>query len=70
MNNLPMALSSQGKYEQAEKILRQTISVMGPVLHPDILISITHLVIVLRSQGKYEQAEEMLRQELSLSEMV
>jgi hypothetical protein len=49
------------KYEQAEKVLRQTLSVMEPVLHPDILISITYLVMVLRSQGKCEQAVEGIK---------
>jgi hypothetical protein len=51
VNVLAMVLSSQGKYGQAEEILQQTLSVTEPVLgkgHPDILVSMSYLVIVLR----------------------
>jgi len=70
---LAMVLSSQGRYEQAEEMLRQTLSAMEPVLgkrHPDVLMSMRYLVIMLRCQCKYEQAKDILRQELSLSETV
>jgi Tetratricopeptide repeat len=51
VNVLAMVLSSQGKYGQAEEILQQTLSVTELVLgkgHPDILVSMSYLVIVLR----------------------
>ena len=60
MNNLPMVLSSQGKHEQAEKILRQTLSVMEPVLQPDILISITYLVIALGIRANMSRRKRCL----------
>ncbi|KAK8009153.1 hypothetical protein PG991_011704 [Apiospora marii] len=71
MNNLANVLSSQGKYEEAERMHRQTVQQSEKALgaeHPDTLASMNNLANVLSSQGKYEEAERMHQKELSLCE--
>jgi tetratricopeptide (TPR) repeat protein len=73
MNNLAGVLRSQGKYEKAEKMHRQTLELSEEVLgkkHPFTLTSINNLAGVLDSQGKYEKAEEIYQQTLELREEV
>ena len=73
MNNLAEVLSSQGSYEEAERIQRQVIAMRERVLsneHPDMLASLNNLAQVLGSQGKYQEAEGIHRQTLALSESV
>ena len=67
MNNLAAVLNSQGKYEEAEQMHRQTLQLKEKVLgkeHPSTLTSINNLAAVLNSQGKYEEAEQIHRQAL------
>ena len=48
-------LGSQGKYEEAEGIYRQTLALREPVLgkkHPTTLTSMNNLALVLDNQGK------------------
>lgn len=54
LNNLVLVLSSQGRYEEAERIYRQVLAVRERVLgkeHSLTLTSINNLAEVLRSQG-------------------
>ena len=72
-NNLALVLNSQGKYEEAEKMHRQTLAMEEKVLgaeHPSTLTSTNNLALVLNSQGKYEEAEKMHRQTLAMEEKV
>jgi Flp pilus assembly protein TadD len=65
MSNLASVLRSQGKYEEAEAINRQTLAQGEKVLGPEhrfTLKSMSNLAGVLDSQGKYEEAEAMNRQ--------
>jgi hypothetical protein len=64
INNAAAVPRGQGKYEQAEEMLRQALGLSETVLgkeHPDTLRSMNNVAAVLRDQGKDEQAEEMLR---------
>ena len=73
MNNLASVLSSQGNYEEAERIHRQALALYETVLgkeHPSTLTSMNNLASVLSSQGKYEEAERIHRQALALRERV
>ena len=66
-------LADQGKYEEAEEMHRQTLTLRETVLgkeHPNTLTSMNNLAGVLSHQGKYEEAEEMHRRTLALSETV
>jgi tetratricopeptide (TPR) repeat protein len=68
-----MVLKNQGKYEEAEDILRRAFRLIDTMLgkeHPLTLTSINNLATVLRSQGKYKKAEDIHRQALRLREMV
>jgi tetratricopeptide (TPR) repeat protein len=65
MNSLEMVLKDQGKYEQAEEMLRQALRLREMAMgkeHPSTLMSMNNLAGALMDQGKYEQAEEMLQQ--------
>lgn len=62
MNNLALALSNQGKYDEAEPIYRQTLALREKVLgkeHPNTLISMKNLALLLKSQGKNDEAEKL-----------
>jgi tetratricopeptide (TPR) repeat protein len=73
MSNLAQMLSSQGKYEEAEAMNRQTLvlseKALGPE-HPSTLTSMGNWAGVLSSQGKYKEAEAMNRQTLARREKV
>jgi tetratricopeptide (TPR) repeat protein len=73
MSHLAVALSSQGKYIEAEQTHQQTLELRQKVLgleHPDTLTSMSHLGAVLSMQGKYVEAEQMHRQTLELGQKV
>lgn len=62
IGNLANVLYRQGKYEEAEKVQRQTLELKGKVFgvdHTDTLASINYLALVFRHQGKYKEAEKM-----------
>ncbi|OJJ42627.1 hypothetical protein ASPZODRAFT_105081 [Penicilliopsis zonata CBS 506.65] len=63
----------QGRYQEAEAMLRQVLrgteKILGPK-HPDTLASINNLGSVLGEQGKYQEAEAMHRQALREKEKV
>jgi tetratricopeptide (TPR) repeat protein len=64
MNNLASLLESQGKYDEAEPLHRQTLALRKKILgpeHPSTLISINNLALLLESQGKYDEAELLYR---------
>ena len=55
MSSLADVLNSQGKYEQAEEMLRHALELQERVLcqgHLDILSSMNNLASVLNNQGK------------------
>ena len=65
MNDLAISLDQQGKYTEAESMLRQTLKLQEEVLgkdHPDTLISMSNLAGSLRQQGKYAEAEALARE--------
>ncbi|KAI4194979.1 MAG: hypothetical protein LQ350_007465 [Teloschistes chrysophthalmus] len=73
MNNLAEVLRSQGNYDAAEQIHRQTLALKETVLgkeHPSTLTSMNNLAEVLCSQGNYDEAEQIHRQTLALRETV
>ncbi|KAL5866436.1 hypothetical protein ACKVWM_011664, partial [Pyricularia oryzae] len=71
MGNLAWVLNNQGKYEEAEQMLRKTLALYKQVLgpeNPSTLAGMNNLALVLDNQGKYEEAEQMLRETLALRE--
>jgi len=64
MNNLAAVLSDQGKYDEAEQMLRNVLGIRQKVLgmeHPDTLSSVIYLAGVLSHQGKHDEVEQMHR---------
>ncbi|KAK9386009.1 hypothetical protein V1515DRAFT_587668, partial [Lipomyces mesembrius] len=73
MNNLAGLFNSQGKYEAAEPLYKETLRLSKKVLgeeHPDTLISMNSLAYHFHSQGKYEAAEPLYKETLRLSKKV
>jgi hypothetical protein len=63
MNNLALVLDSQGKYEKAKSIHRQTLATREKVLgleHPDTLTSVYYLVHLLASRHRYDESTTAL----------
>ena len=60
MNNLTFLLDSQGKYDKAEPVCRQTLALREKVLGKEYLNTLTsmnNLTSLLESQGKYNEAK-------------
>ncbi|KAL9591408.1 MAG: hypothetical protein Q9179_007754, partial [Wetmoreana sp. 5 TL-2023] len=73
MNNLAGVLGKQGNYKEAERMHRQTSTLMETVLgkeHPNTLVSMNNLAEVLGKQGNYKEAKRMHRQTSALMETV
>ncbi|KAK7588373.1 hypothetical protein V3481_007398 [Fusarium oxysporum f. sp. vasinfectum] len=69
MNNLGFILSSVGKYEEAERMHRETLQLREKVLgkeHPETLANMNNLANVLDRMGKYD-AKQKVRLPLELN---
>ena len=67
-DNLAHARKGQGRYAEAERIIRQVLGVRRRVLgeeHPETLTSANNLASSLAHQGKHAEAEEMLQAALA-----
>ena len=70
MNNLASLFASQGKYEAAELLFKETLQLSIKVLgkeHPNTLGSMDNLACLFDCQGKYEAAELLFKETLQLS---
>jgi tetratricopeptide (TPR) repeat protein len=66
-------MDSQGRYEEAEAMHRETLGRSEKTLgleHPGRLTIMNNLALVLNNQGKYEEAEAMHKQTLAQREKV
>ena len=64
---LALLYASQGRTEEAEPLLRETLQLRREVLgprHPDTLQSINTLAFLYRSQGRHGEAEPLYREAL------
>ena|SRR2546421_10076756 len=70
-NNLAVLYANQGKYEQAELLLRRTLIAMekrwGPE-HPNIVLGLLNLATLGDHQSKYEEVELLYRRALAIAE--
>ncbi|MFZ4736006.1 MAG: tetratricopeptide repeat protein [Bradymonadia bacterium] len=60
-----------GRYEEAEALLRETLSIVEKTqgkAHPDYGTSLHNLAGVLEKLGRYEEAEVLLRESLSIDD--
>jgi hypothetical protein len=67
MNNLALVLQAQGKYDEAETMIRRALAGRQTMLrpgHPETLTSVSILAGFLQAQGKYDEVEPMNRRAL------
>ena len=73
LNNLAMLYQIQGKYLEAEPLLRRALEIYEQQLgadHPDTAMSLNNLAMLYQTQGKYLEAEPLLRRALEIYEQV
>ena len=73
LNNLAGLYQSQGKYEEAEPLLKQALSLSQELLgdrHPDVASSLNNLAMLYHSQGRSETAESLYVRALQIAEAV
>ena len=71
LNQLAVLYHSQGKYNEAEPLYRQSLSIREKHLgenHLDAATSLNNLATLYLNQGKYEEAEPLLLRSLSIRE--
>jgi tetratricopeptide (TPR) repeat protein len=63
---------SQGRYEEAEPLYKQALSLRQELLeehHPHVAHSLNNLAMLYKSQGKYEEAKLLYVQALEILEV-
>ena len=73
MSEIGVALNSQGRYTEAEKLREQVMETTKKVLgaeHLDTLTSIGNLALTYWKQGRWEEAEKLKVQELGTRKKV
>jgi hypothetical protein len=69
-DNLASTLDDQGKYNEAETLLRRALAITLNTLgedHPNSAASYNNLAVTLREQGNYTEAEAMFRRALAIT---
>ena len=64
---------SQGRYEEAEPLYKQALSLKQELLgdrHPSVAISLNNLAVLRYHQNRYDEAEALLLQALEIWESV
>lgn len=62
MGNLAVVVSQQGKYSEAEMLLRQTLALRERAFgkeHPSTLTGMAKLMSTYQNQGQWKEAEEL-----------
>jgi tetratricopeptide (TPR) repeat protein len=73
LSQLGEIAQKQGKYEEAEPLLRQALAIQRSVLgdaHPDLTDTLSNLARLYRSTGNYTQAESLYQQALAIQRTV
>lgn len=68
LNNLAEVYRTEGKYQQANELHQQVLTLRKDVLepdHPDIALSLNNLAGLAHVMGNYEQAEDLVKQAFS-----
>ncbi len=71
LNLLGVALTRQGRHEEAEPVLRQAVEERSRLLgeeHPETVAAATNLALVLLDEGHYREAEQRLSRALAAAE--
>ena len=69
MSDLAEMYYAQGRYAEAEPMLRQVLAVrekkLGPN-HPEVAASLNNLAALYKDQGRYAEAEPMYRRAVTI----
>jgi tetratricopeptide (TPR) repeat protein len=69
VNDLATALSSQGKFAEAEPLYRQSLEIYRrtlPAKHPKIGETLNNLALLLERQDRFDEAEPLYREALAI----
>lgn len=73
LNNLALLYEGQGRYAEAEPLLRRALAIaekaLGPE-HPHVAMSLNNLAGLYEAQGRYAEAEPLFRRSLGIREKV
>ena len=73
LNNLGWLESDQGRYQDAEPLIKDTLEVREKVLgpdHPDTAMSLNNLAVLYQAQGQYTKAKPLFKRALEIREKV
>jgi tetratricopeptide (TPR) repeat protein len=73
LNDLAELLDAQGKYPEAEPLLRRALAIREKAFgleHRDVAQSLCNLANLLHERGKYDEAEPLARRALAIHEKV
>ena len=71
LNNLATLYKSQGRYAEAEPLLKRALAIRERALgldHPDVGLAHNNLAELYRQQGRYAEAEPLLKRALAIFE--
>jgi tetratricopeptide (TPR) repeat protein len=71
LNATAVMLKSQGQFEQAEPLYKQSLAIFENLFgkdHPSVAISINNLAELYRAQGKFADAEPLYKRSLEIRE--
>ena len=71
LNNLAMLYQAQGRYADAEPLLKRSLAIREKALgpdHPDVAVSLHNLAELYRAQGRYADAELLYKRALAIEE--
>ena len=71
LNHLAFFYNSQGKYDEAEPLLKRSLAIsenaLGPE-HPKVAAALNNLAMLYRSQDRYGEAEPHYKRSVAISE--
>jgi len=73
LHQLASAIRPQGRYDEAEKLFRQSLEIKRRVLgtqHKSVAITLNNLADLYSDQGRYDQSEKLYRQALAIKRKI
>src|SRR5260221_7001797 len=71
MNNLATLYEEEGKYTEAEPLIKASLEIqeksLGPE-HPDVSLGLNNLALAFQAEGKYGEAEPLLLRSIAIRE--
>ena len=67
----PLLYQSQGRYGDAEPLIRRSLAILEKALgpdHPSVATGVNNLALLYRAQGRYAEAEPLYKRSLGIAE--